>query len=33
MSFLLESVEKGEQLGRFSFIGVHPPMTVVRQRG
>ncbi len=27
-SFLLESVEKGEQLGRFSFIGVHPPMTV-----
>jgi anthranilate synthase component 1 len=29
LSFLLESVEKGEQLGRFSFIGVHPPMTVV----
>lgn len=27
-SFLLESVEKGEQLGRYSFIGVHPPMTV-----
>lgn len=27
-SFLLESVEKGEQLGRFSFIGVHPPLTV-----
>jgi len=27
-SFLLESVEKGEQLGRFSFIGVHAPMTV-----
>ncbi|MBW7883175.1 MAG: anthranilate synthase component I [Caldilineaceae bacterium] len=27
-SFLLESVEKGEQLGRFSFIGVHPPMTI-----
>ena len=28
-SFLLESVEKGEQLGRYSFIGVHPPMTVI----
>lgn len=28
-SFLLESVEKGEQLGRYSFIGVHPPMSVV----
>jgi anthranilate synthase component 1 len=28
-SFLLESVEKGEQLGRYSFIGVHPPMTIV----
>ncbi len=28
-SFLLESVEKGEQLGRYSFLGVHPPMTVV----
>ena len=27
-SFLLESVEKGEQLGRYSFIGVPPPMTV-----
>ena len=27
-SFLLESVEKGEQLGRYSFIGVHSPMTV-----
>ncbi|MEM7133589.1 MAG: anthranilate synthase component I [Chloroflexota bacterium] len=27
-SFLLESVEKGEQVGRYSFIGVHPPMTV-----
>lgn len=27
-SFLLESVERGEQLGRYSFIGVHPPMTV-----
>jgi anthranilate synthase component 1 len=27
-SFLLESVEKGEQLGRYSFIGVRPPMTV-----
>ena len=28
-SFLLESVEKGEQLGRYSFIGVHAPMTAV----
>ncbi|MEZ4865455.1 MAG: anthranilate synthase component I [Caldilineaceae bacterium] len=27
-SFLLESVERGEQVGRYSFIGVHPPMTV-----
>jgi anthranilate synthase component 1 len=27
-SFLLESVEKGEQLGRYSFLGVHPPMSV-----
>jgi len=27
-SFLLESVEKGEQVGRYSFIGVHPPMSV-----
>ncbi len=27
-SFLLESVEKGEQVGRYSFIGVHPPLTV-----
>jgi len=27
-SFLLESVEKGEQLGRYSFIGVHAPMTI-----
>lgn len=27
-SFLLESVEKGEQLGRYSFIGVHPPLSV-----
>ncbi len=27
--FLLESVEKGEQLGRYSFIGVHPPLSVV----
>ena len=26
-SFLLESVEKGEQLGRYSFIGVHAPLT------
>ena len=28
-SFLLESVEKGEQLGRYSFIGVHAPMSAV----
>jgi anthranilate synthase component 1 len=28
-SFLLESVEKGEQVGRYSFIGVHAPMSVV----
>lgn len=27
-SFLLESVEKGEQLGRYSFIGVHAPLTI-----
>jgi anthranilate synthase component 1 len=28
-SFLLESVEKGEIVGRYSFIGVHAPMSVV----
>ncbi len=28
-SFLLESVEKGEQLGRYSFIGVNPTLTLV----
>jgi anthranilate synthase component 1 len=28
-SFLLESVEKGEQIGRYSFIGVHSPMSIV----
>ncbi|MCC6169847.1 MAG: anthranilate synthase component I [Caldilineaceae bacterium] len=28
-SFLLESVEKGEQLGRYSFIGVHAPLSAV----
>lgn len=27
-SFLLESVEKGEQVGRYSFLGVDPPMTM-----
>jgi len=27
-SFLLESVEKGEQVGRYSFIGVNHPLTV-----
>jgi anthranilate synthase component 1 len=30
-SFLLESVEKGEQVGRYSFLGVHPPMTMTAQ--
>ena len=30
-SFLLESVEKGEQLGRYSFIGVHAPLTITAQ--
>ncbi len=28
-SFLLESVEKGDILGRYSFIGVHAPLTAV----
>jgi len=27
-SFLLESVERGEQVGRYSFIGVNSPMTI-----
>ncbi len=27
-SFLLESVEKGEQVGRYSFLGVRPPLTL-----
>ena len=27
-SFLLESVERGEQLGRYSFIGTNPYLTV-----
>ncbi|MCX7853817.1 MAG: chorismate-binding protein, partial [Caldilineales bacterium] len=27
-SFLLESVEKGEQMGRYSFIGVDPPLSL-----
>jgi anthranilate synthase component 1 len=30
-SFLLESVEKGEQVGRYSFLGVHPPMSVAAE--
>ena len=30
-SFLLESVEKGEQVGRYSFLGVNPPMTLCAQ--
>jgi len=28
-SFLLESVEKGEQLGRYSFIGLNPSLTLL----
>src|SRR5215212_5047591 len=28
-SFLLESVEKGEIVGRYSFIGVHAPLSAV----
>ena len=28
-AFLLESVERGEQLGRYSFIGVQPPLTLL----
>ena len=32
-SFLLESVEKGEQLGRYSFIGVAPSATLSVQDG
>ena len=31
-SFLLESVEKGEQVGRYSFLGVRPPLTLCAQR-
>ncbi len=31
-SFLLESVEKGEQLGRYSFIGVQPPLVMLSKR-
>ncbi len=31
-SFLLESVEKGEQLGRYSFIGVDPPLSLTLRR-
>ena len=30
-SFLLESVEKGEQVGRYSFLGVRPPLTLCAQ--
>ena len=32
-SFLLESVEKGEQLGRYSFLGVSPAATLVVHDG
>ncbi|MCB0003976.1 MAG: anthranilate synthase component I, partial [Anaerolineae bacterium] len=32
-SFLLESVEKGEQLGRYSFIGVQAPMSLTARGG
>jgi anthranilate synthase component 1 len=31
-AFLLESVEQGERIGRYSFLGVDPP-TVIRSRG
>ncbi len=31
-SFLLESVEKGEQLGRYSFIGVQPPLMLLTKQ-
>ena len=30
-SFLLESVVKGEQVGRYSFLGVRPPLTLCAQ--
>ena len=30
-SFLLESVEKGVQVGRYSFLGVRPPLTLCAQ--
>jgi len=32
-SFLLESVEKGEQIGRYSFIGVKPAGTLIAAAG
>lgn len=32
-SFLLESVEKGEQMGRYSFIGVQAPLTLLARGG
>jgi anthranilate synthase component 1 len=32
-SFLLESVEKGEQMGRYSFIGVQAPLTLIGRGG
>jgi anthranilate synthase component 1 len=32
-SFLLESVEKGEQMGRYSFIGVQAPLSLTARKG
>jgi len=32
-SFLLESVEKGEQLGRYSFLGVKPAGVLIADAG
>src|SRR5512142_2117284 len=32
-AFLLESVERGEQIGRFTFLGAHPYMRVTGREG
>src|ERR1700704_5411780 len=32
-AFLLESVERGEQIGRYTFLGVRPYMRVKAQKG
>src|SRR5258708_38984247 len=32
-AFLLESVERGEQIGRFTFLGVRPYMRVTSRKG